>query len=265
MRREPDVRRGSEPWPRSAHPGAPTLRPLAMVALLLYGAPAVGAGLVRHHAVSARHAADRPAVTAMPDVGGRTAPRPAASAARAPAPLGSDRRRDRDAAPGAGRSTPSTRLFGVILRRNVGVAALLVSGLLTAGTSAAVSLAANGAAHGTLVGEALGGGMSLVTVVGLVAPHAVLELPALLAAGVVGLAGARIAARIARGAPSILADSERRVLRPVALAALGGILAAAALEVTLTPWVADHLATTVHPPRLEAALRVAPGSAHAHH
>lgn len=135
--------------------------------------------------------------------------------------------------PAIGQIPRPPRLFLEIAGRNTTVFALLLTGLVTAGLSAALVLALNGIAVGLLVGSALSAGRDAFVLATLLVPHGLIEMPAFVVAGAVGLRGWRVARRaLQTGDPEL----------PPELATLGGpilfgfiaLLLAAVIESTVT-------------------------------
>lgn len=129
----------------------------------------------------------------------------------------------------------SERSAWYFFSRNATVAVVLYAGSVTFGVVTAVTLVFNG----FVVGYAVAGGESLARSLLLVAPHAVVELPAFLLAGAAGL---RLPAEVVRYLTgtqetlcrrSAVVESGRRFLVALALLAV-----AAWLESVVTPTVA---------------------------
>lgn len=76
-----------------------------------------------------------------------------------------------------------------IFMRNIGVAVILASGLFLFGLPTLIVLFINGLWIGTVIASRLAEGVSLATLLLKLLPHGVLELPALLLAGAIGLKG----------------------------------------------------------------------------
>ncbi len=132
-----------------------------------------------------------------------------------------------------GKIPPPPRLFLEIAGRNATVFALLLTGLITAGVSAALVLALNGVALGLLVGSALSAGRDAYVLATLLVPHGLIEMAALGVAGAVGLRGWPVARRaLHTGGPGL--PRELATLRGPMLFGFIALLLAAVIESTVT-------------------------------
>ena len=134
-------------------------------------------------------------------------------------------------------SLEATAVFGNIAANNWLVAATASFGGLGFGVPTAVSLLFNG----VLIG-ALGGVFDRLTFLALVAPHGVIEIPALAVAGGLGLHLGRVAYRGVRGRVTVDAVADELRLAFDVLVGLAVVfVVAAAIEAYLTPLVASWI------------------------
>ncbi|HSW28651.1 MAG TPA: stage II sporulation protein M [Longimicrobiales bacterium] len=122
-----------------------------------------------------------------------------------------------------------SRAFVSIMGRNLGVYGVLLGGLLSAGISSALGLLYNGVALGWTLGLAWTAGVTPIRVFVGLAPHGVLELPALLAAGAIGLQGGPLLSSWLRGR-LVLPLGQARMMLLVAAAGFLAVVVAAAVE-----------------------------------
>lgn len=108
-----------------------------------------------------------------------------------------------------------------------------------AGMALGVPALSNLAFNGLIVGTVLGIGFDLTTGLALVVPHAVVEIPALIVSGALGIRLGRFGWRYVRGdadAETVAGELRRAFSVLVGLAPV--FLVAAAIEAFVTPWVA---------------------------
>lgn len=136
-------------------------------------------------------------------------------------------------------TTPESAGILTILQFNIPVFVLLLSGVVTLGLTTVASVFLNGVLLGLTVAQALNSGMPLHVVVALVAPHALLELPALWLSSAVGLRVSVTVVRYLREKRDVALTLPeiRRMLRLSVVALLGWLLAAI-IESEVTPQVA---------------------------
>lgn len=135
---------------------------------------------------------------------------------------------------GDGSDIPATAiLFWQIIKRNILILGLLLSGLVTWGTATTAILLYNGFRLGWIIGTSQLLGIPLLTIGLVLMPHGPLELAGFIAGGAVGLRGWALGCRAQRsGRFKIDGDSES--LLCVAAAAVCAVFLAAMIEATVT-------------------------------
>ena len=137
-------------------------------------------------------------------------------------------------ATGYGSNIPATAtLFWYIIKRNILVLGLLLSGLVTWGTATTATLLYNGFRLGWIFGISQLLGIPLLTVGLVLLPHGPLELTGFIAGGAVGLRGWALGRRAQRsGCFKIDGDSASLICG--AAAGVCAVLVAAMVEATVT-------------------------------
>ena len=137
-------------------------------------------------------------------------------------------------APGNGSNIPATAtLFLHIIKRNILVLGLLLSGLVTWGTATTATLLYNGFRLGWIVGISQLLGIPLLTVGLVLLPHGPLELAGFIAGATVGLRGWALGRRAQRSG-CFKIDGDSASLIHGAAAGVCAVLGAAMVEATLT-------------------------------
>ncbi len=135
---------------------------------------------------------------------------------------------------GDGNSIPATAtLFWHIIKRNILVLGLLLSGLVTWGTATTATLLYNGFRLGWIVGISQLLGIPMLTVGLVLLPHGPLELAGFIAGGAVGLRG-WVLGRHARRSGCFKIDGDAASLIRGAAAGIFAVLVAAMVEATVT-------------------------------
>jgi stage II sporulation protein M len=142
--------------------------------------------------------------------------------------------------PGAGRAarpltaaSPGWMFFFVV---NAYGLLWIMSGLATFGISALSLLYVAGFQFGQGYARAMERQLSLFQTAALVVPHSILELPAIIVAGVVGLSGVRVLMLYVLDG-TVEFRQETRLLAALVGTALVLVLAAAMVEAYVTPWL----------------------------
>lgn len=137
-------------------------------------------------------------------------------------------------ATGDGSSIPATAtLFWHIIKRNILVLGLLLSGLVTWGTATTAILLYNGFQLGWIVGISQLLGIPLLTVGLVLLPHGPLELAGFIAGGAVGLRGWALGRRAQRSGCFKIDGDSASLIRGAA-AGVCAVLVAAMVEATVT-------------------------------
>jgi uncharacterized membrane protein SpoIIM required for sporulation len=135
---------------------------------------------------------------------------------------------------GGGSDIPATAiLFWQIIKRNMLVLGLLLSGLVTWGTATTATLLYNGFRLGWIIGISQLLGIPLSTVGLVLMPHGPLELAGFIAAGAVGLRGCALG-RQAQSSGRFKINHDSESLLFFATAAVCAVLLAAIVEATVT-------------------------------